>query len=98
MAQPERSPSAASMTVSVRIEGRPPYAMFEVVELTATTARLRSPLLLELGEHVALRVTRGDRSVDVEGRVVEVEKGEGGEPVSTVELLEGGSAVAPLLG
>lgn len=88
---------AQPVTVSLRLEGRAPYAMFEVVELTATTARLRSALMLEIGELVALRVARGERTVDVEGRVASLSRGDG-DPVATLELVEGGSALASLLG
>ena len=95
---PARAEGRAQVAVSVRVDGRTPYGMFEVVELTASTARLRSPLLLELGEQVALRLTRGERVVDVSGRVAAIDRAvaEGDEPI-TVDALADGAPIAPLL-
>ena len=95
MAEPVRAEAAAAVTVTVVVDGREPDAMFELVELTATVARLRSPLLLEIGEHVGLRLRRGERTLDVEGRVASIVR-DGGEPITIVELIDG-PAVAPLL-
>ncbi len=97
MAGPAVTPSP--VTVAVRVDGRAPYAMFELVALTTTDARLRGPLLLELGEQVTLRLTRDTRTVDVEARIAAVARGDGqADPVTTVELLDGaGPLVAPLL-
>jgi hypothetical protein len=89
--------SDAEVAVAVRVDGRTPYAMFELVELTATSMKLRGPLMLELGEHLELQLTRAGRTVDVEGRISAVARGDDhGEPVTTVQLLDA-AAVAPLL-
>jgi hypothetical protein len=96
MPQPERADTSRTIAVSVCVDGRP-YAMFELVELTATAARLRSPLLLELGEHVGLRLERAGRTVDVDGRIASIARGDGhADPVTTVELADA-TALAPLL-
>jgi hypothetical protein len=87
----------AQVKVAVRLDGREPYAMFELVALTDGGATLRGPLMLELGEQLALRLTRGDRSVDVEGRITAVDRGDGhADPVTTIELTDR-AALDPLL-
>ena len=97
MADPARSDLPAKLAVSVRLDGRSPYAMFELVELTAAVARLRGPLMLELGEEVALRFTRAGRTVDTEGRVAAIARDDAhGDPVTTVDLADG-AALAPIL-
>lgn len=95
MADPARADSPARATVSVLVDGREPYAMFELLDLTATTARLRGPLMLEVGEHVGLRLKRGERAVDLEGRIASIARDDG-DPITTVDLLDG-AAVSPLL-
>lgn len=91
--------SPSPVAVAVRVDGRAPYAMFELVALTTTDAKLRGPLLLELGEQINLRLTRDAKSVDVEARITGVARGDGqADPVTTVEFLDGaGLLVAPLL-
>jgi hypothetical protein len=97
MAEPARADGSASIAASVLVEGRAPYAMFEVIELTATAARLRGPLMLEVGEHLGLRLKRGDRVADVEGRIASIARDGGhGDPITVVELLDAG-AVGPFL-
>ncbi len=92
-AQPPSHPVA----VTVRLEGRSPYAMFELVALTTRDARLRGPLLLELGEKLALRFSRDGRTVDVDGTVATIER-DGGTAVTVVDLDEAtGAQLAPLL-
>ena len=100
MARPEGSAVTPSpVSVAVRVDGRAPYAMFEVVALSTTEAKLRGPLLLELGEQINLRLTRETRSVDVDARITAVVRGDGqAEPITSLEFLDGGGArVAPLL-
>lgn len=98
MARPEGSAAPTSQVeVAVRLDGRDPYAMFDVVGLTTTEARLRGPLMLEVGEQVTLRLTRAARTVDVQGRISAVTRGEDhADPVTTVELIDG-AAIEPLL-
>lgn len=100
MALPDGTEVTASrIAVAIRLEGRDPYAMFELVDLTSTGARLRGPLMLELGELINLRLIRDGKIVDVEGRISAVARGDGhADPVTTIELAAGtADAVAPFL-
>jgi hypothetical protein len=83
------------VAVAIRLDHRPPYAMFELVEVSVPHLRLRGPLMLELGEHVALRLTRDGRHLDVDGQVSAIDRGPGhAEPVTTITLDDAaGSAV-----
>ncbi len=84
--------------VAIRLDHRPPYAMFELVEVSAPHLRLRGPLLLELGEQVALRLTRDGRHVDVDGQVSAIDRGPGhADPVTTITLDAAASAAAQAL-
>lgn len=88
MTQSEPSVRAA-ITASVVVSGHDPYAMYDVREVTAAGARLRGPLLLEVGEAFRLRMSRGAIAVEVAARVTEVIRGDGhAEP----ELVVGFSA------
>ncbi len=62
----------SDLAAAVLVNGRDPYPMFVADGLTATGARLRGPLLLEVGEIVALRLTRGAHTAEVTSTVVEV--------------------------
>lgn len=100
MARPEGSPAPSStVAVAVRVDGRKPYAMFELVTLTTVEARLRGPLLLELGEQLTLGLSRHGRTVEVEGKITAVTRGDDhADPETTVELAEGAAAlITPLL-
>ncbi|HVV84290.1 MAG TPA: hypothetical protein VHE35_14555 [Kofleriaceae bacterium] len=97
MAQPVGTEAPSQVAVAVRVAGRAPYAMFDLVRLTSSAALLRGPLMLELGEQLTLLLEKGDRKVEVEGRITAVERGDGHEdPVTTVELGDA-TAIAPLL-
>ena len=61
MARLEPTPAPDVTSVAVLVADRSPYAMFDAIEVTADHARLRGPLLLELGEQVRLRVTRNGK-------------------------------------
>lgn len=94
MASPDDKPP--SIQVAVCVDGRDPYKLFEVVELTASKARLRGPLMLERGEQLSLKFTRAGRSAVAEGKIVEVARGDGHtDPVTTVEIADD-AALAPL--
>jgi hypothetical protein len=100
MARPEPTPAAAPITIAVVGAERGPYAMFDVVAVTDTGATLRGPLLLELGERLTLRVTRGDRSIDVDARVGGVKRGDAhAEPITDVVFDDGAAAkLRPIVG
>lgn len=85
MARPEPRTDAEPITIAVVASEHGPYAMFDVVSVTGTGAVLRGPLLLELGERLTLRVTRGAEAVEVGGRVGTVTRGDGhGEPLTEI--------------
>jgi hypothetical protein len=63
-----------------------PYRMFDVDDLDLHGARLRGPLLLEIGEEVTLRLSRGDAEAEVQARVTAVERG-AGDPVSVLAFV-----------
>ncbi|MBE7450647.1 MAG: hypothetical protein HS111_17625 [Kofleriaceae bacterium] len=65
-------PTPAAITVAVVGAERGVWTrVFDVVRVTASAATLRAPLLLEVGERLTLRVSRGERSVDVGARPVQ---------------------------
>ncbi|HVK76826.1 MAG TPA: hypothetical protein VM734_26050 [Kofleriaceae bacterium] len=87
MVRPEPTPAPEAVTVAVIVRDRSPYAMFDAIEVTATTARLRGPLLLELGERLRLRVARGATAVEVGARVTAVQRGDGhADPVTDLRF------------
>jgi hypothetical protein len=100
MARPEPTPAAAAITVAVVGAETGPYAMFDVVTVTTSGATLRGPLLLELGERLTLRVSRGDQSVDVAARIGGVKRGDGhSEPTTDVIFDDGvGARLSPIVG
>lgn len=100
MARPEPTPAAAPITIAVVGADRGPYAMFDVVTVTTSGATLRGPLLLELGERLTLRITRGDQSVDVAARVGGLKRGDAHtEPTLDVVFDDGAAArLRPIVG
>jgi hypothetical protein len=85
MARPDPTPAADAVTVAVVVPDRSPYGMFDVVELTLTGARLRGPLLLELGERLQLRLARRGQTAELGARVTGVRRGDGhDEPITDV--------------
>jgi hypothetical protein len=89
-----------AIAAAVVVDGRDPYAMYDVREVTASSARLRGPLLLEIGETFTLRISRGDVAVDVPTRVTEVVRREGhGEPELVVAFAAGDAdKLKPIVG
>lgn|GEM_PF-2917283 len=76
MAEPQ-----PKIAASVVVSGRDPYAMYDAREVSVSSARLRGPLMLEVGESFTLRMTRGAIAIEVATRVTEVVRGDGhGEP------------------
>ena len=100
MARPELTPAAAPITIAVVGAERGPYAMFDVVTVTGAGATLRGPLLLELGERLTLRVSRGDQSVDVGARVGGVKRGDAHTESTTEVVFDDGAAarLTPIVG
>jgi hypothetical protein len=76
-------------------EGDGRYEMFDVASVDAAGARLVGPLLLEIGEEITLRLSRGDAEVDVKARVTAVERG-GRDPVSVVRFV-GSTDLRPIV-
>jgi len=97
MATPEATQIAEPVTVVVIVAERDPYAMFDAVEVTSTGARLRGPLLLEVGERLTLRVARGEQSVEVAARVTSVERADHADPITGVSFVDPLDRLAPLL-
>lgn len=100
MVRPEPTPAADAITIAVVGSEHGPYAMFDVVAVTTSGATLRGPLLLELGERLTLRVSRGDQSVDVPARIGGVKRGDGhAEPTIDVVFDDGNaSRLSPIVG
>ncbi len=100
MARPEPTAAAAAITIAVIGIDSGCYEMFDVVAATGDGATLRGPLLLELGERLNLRLSRGDQSVDVIARVGNVKRGDGhSEPTIDVIFEDGAAArLVPIVG
>lgn len=83
---------------AVVVAGREPYSMFDASAVTATGARLRGPLLLEIGETFTVRMSRAAVAVELPTRVVEVVRGDHGESELVIAFTEADRAkLAPLL-
>lgn len=68
------------------------HDVLEVVELGDTHARVRSPLLFEVGEELAVRIERGDTVVETTARV---RSHDGPPDARTTELVLAPPANAP---
>jgi hypothetical protein len=75
-AAPDPASAASSGGACVLVGDGSSYEMFDVVECTESGARLVGPMLLEVGEEIRLRLTRGGAPVEVKARVAKVERGE----------------------
>lgn len=62
--------------VAAHADGGTPYSMFDVESVDLEGARLKGPLLLEVGEQITLRLARGTDEVEVRAFVTSVERGE----------------------
>lgn len=91
---------APPITIAVVGAERGPYAMFDVVTVTAAGATLRGPLLLELGERLTLRVSRAGQSIDVDAKVGGVKRGDAHTESTTDVIFDDGAAakLRPVLG
>ena len=78
--------------VAAHADGGTPYAMFDVESVDPEGARLKGPLLLEVGEQVTLTLARGADAVEVKACVTSVERGDR-DAVSIVSfVVENGTA------
>lgn len=70
------------------VEGSGVHDIFEVVELTDSRARVRSPYLFEIGEQLRVKVERNSVSKDHVARVVaHATQGPADSKVTELELL-----------
>lgn len=95
---PPGKPNDDAIRADVVIAGRAPYAMYTATAVSPLSARLRGPLLLEIGEAFTLRMSRAAVAVEVPTKVVEVVRSEHGESEMVVAFAEADRAkLAPLL-
>ncbi|HUS32748.1 MAG TPA: hypothetical protein VMZ53_29810 [Kofleriaceae bacterium] len=74
------------MTKLVLVEGSGVHDIFDVVELTETLARVRSPFLFEIGEELKVEVERDGVTKELVARVVS-HSGPGDAKVTELELV-----------
>jgi hypothetical protein len=70
------SAAPVRVMVAAHADGGTPYAMFDVESVDLEGARLKGPLLLEIGEQVTLTLARGGDAVEVKACVTSVERGD----------------------
>lgn len=98
VAQPSSSSKDDAIRAAVVIAGRTPYAMYTATAVSPLSARLRGPLLLEIGETFTVRMSRAAIAVEVATKVVEVVRGEHGESEMLIAFAEADRGkLAPLL-
>ena len=68
------------------VEGSGVHDIFEVVELTDSVARVRSPFLFEIGEELKVKVERNGVSKELGARVVS-HQGPADAKVTKLELV-----------
>jgi hypothetical protein len=87
-----------AIRAAVVIAGRPPYAMYTATAVSPLSARLRGPLLLEIGEAFTVRMSRASVAVEVLTKVVEVVRNDHGDSEMVIAFTEAERAkLAPLL-
>lgn len=69
------SAAPVRVMVAAHADGGVPYAMFDVESVDLEGARLKGPVLLEIGEQVMLCLARGADAVEVRAFVTSVERG-----------------------
>lgn len=72
------------------LDGGTPYDLFEVVELAAGVARVRSAFLFEIGEELAVRVDDGAEVYDARA-TVRAHGGPAEAPITELVLARGAS-------
>lgn len=70
------SAAPVRVMVAAHADGGAPYAMFDVESVDLEGARLKGPLLLEIGEQITLTLARGAEAVEVKACVTSVERGD----------------------
>src|SRR5688500_746036 len=70
------SAAPVRVMVAAHADGGAPYAMFDVESVDLEGARLKGPLLLEIGEQITLTLARGADAVEVKACVTSVERGD----------------------
>lgn len=70
------SAAPVRVMVAAHADGGAPYAMFDVESVDLEGARLKGPLLLEIGEQITLTLVRGAEAVEVKACVTSVERGD----------------------
>jgi hypothetical protein len=79
--------SGATLPRVVLVDGSKTHDVFEVIEMSDSVVRARSPFLFEIGEEMRVRVERDNTVVDAQARVrahVELD----GEKITELELSE----------
>jgi hypothetical protein len=84
----------------VIVHGTRTYDMFDVIELDTEHVTLATPLVLERGESIALRLRRAQKTVDVTAVVADLSLAGGGKgPAMTLRFAASDAArLAPLVG
>jgi len=97
--RPQTSPPAAATTeVQVVVVGDgATYDMFEVDSVDGAGARVRGPVLLEIGEEIPLRLTRGEATAEVRARVTGHERA-GADTITELAFIAGETEARRLLG
>ena len=99
--RPETSPpvsAAAQAAVRVAVVGEAgTYELFAVDAVDGAGARVRSPVLFEVGEEVPLRLSRGEATGDVRARVTAHERA-GDDTITVLVFVEGETEARRLLG
>ena len=97
MAPPGNSNDDA-IRAAVVIAGRALYAMYTATAMSPLSARLRGPLLLEIGETFTVRMSRAAVAVEVPTKVVEVVRNDHGDSEMVIAFTEADRPkLAPLL-
>ena len=102
------APSPGTVRVAIVVGdggGDQAYEVFDVVSVDTAGARVTGPLLLEVGEELTLRLTRGELRATVRGRVAAHQRAPGSDAaevvagtVSWVEFLDASDDVRKVVG
>ncbi|MFN0251683.1 MAG: hypothetical protein ACKV2T_32705 [Kofleriaceae bacterium] len=81
----------ASVPRVLVLDGERTRDVFVVLDLTEGVVRVRSPLLFEIGEEIAIRIEQNGTTSDVTARV-RAHVGTGADPVTELELISTSSS------